>query len=104
MSLRSDGVIRPSPYSGTHMPVNIDVAVYLVGRTKAQRRAGNEGHFRWAPSSANDSDRCATSIAGMAQRNPLVHYTKKIVADATENDDRRHGPKNEYGHVFIPLN
>jgi hypothetical protein len=40
----------------------------------------------------------------MAQHNPLVHYTKKIVADATEHDDRRDGPKNEYGHGFLLLN
>jgi hypothetical protein len=46
----------------------------------------------------------ATSIAGMAQRNPLVHYTEKIVADATEHDDRRDGPKDEYGMFPPPLN
>lgn len=44
-----------------------------------------------------------TSIAGMAQRNPLALYTKKIVADATEHEDRRDGPKNEYGHGFLLL-
>jgi hypothetical protein len=45
-----------------------------------------------------------TSIAGMAQRNPLVHYTKKIVADATEHQDRN-GPKNETGMVsFLSTN
>ena len=41
-------------------------------------------------------------FAGTAQRNPLLHYTKKIVADATEHDDRGDGPHDEYeGHVFI---
>ena len=34
----------------------------------------------------------------------LVHYTKKIVADATEHEDRRDGPQNEYGHGFLLLN
>jgi hypothetical protein len=41
-------------------------------------------------------------FAGISQRNPLLHYTKKIVADATEHDDRGDGPHDEYGgHVFI---
>ena len=41
-------------------------------------------------------------FAGMAQRNPLLHCTKQIVADATEHDDRGDGPHDEYeGHVSI---
>ena len=49
--------------------------------------------------------RLPVDFAGMAQRNPLLHYTKKIVADATEHDDRGDGPHDEYGgHVFSPLN
>ena len=41
-------------------------------------------------------------FAGTAQRNPLLHYTKKIVADATEHDDRGDGPHDENeGHVFF---
>jgi hypothetical protein len=65
---------------------------------------GQWGHGAGLPSSADDADRCATNVAGMAQRNPLVHYTKKIVADTTEHDDHRDGPKDEYGHVSPPLN
>jgi hypothetical protein len=45
--------------------------------------------------------RLPVDFAGMAQRNPLLHYTKKIVADATEHDDRGNGPHDEYGgHIF----
>ena len=44
----------------------------------------------------------AVDFAGMAQRNPLLHCTKQIVADATEHDDRGDGPHDEYGgHVSI---
>ena len=42
----------------------------------------------------------AVDFAGMAQRNPLLHCTKQIVADATEHDDRGDGPHDEYEGMF----
>jgi hypothetical protein len=46
--------------------------------------------------------RLPVDFAGTAQRNPLLHYTKKIVPDATEHDHRGDGPHDENeGHVFF---
>jgi len=65
------------------------------------RPAPDQGR-RWASGSAKASNKAQLSIARIIKTTGLVHDTNKIVADATDNENCRHDPKQYDWHWFPP--